>query len=459
MQLTSGQQQALDGLCSFLGDDSTVTALLAGSAGTGKTFTTALLIKRIQELRLKAVIAAPTHKAARCLERALVGHGLINTSVITVARVLQLREIRDLDSGTEAFKPTDHIKPFAGDLLIVDEASMISQEHYEWIIKILKPKQKIIFIGDPAQLPPVDDGCLCEAFTSPDRSFTLGEVVRHAGPILELANATRRLNTGRPPYVNALGRESKIVAHPSREHWQKSFLEIIKQQESLENSDFARALCFTNANVSILNAVCRFERFGPSAPAFMVGETLLSHKAIPDPLGGTPLISSTTEMRVLQAEQHIGPICYDNSDWVEMASNGKRAYAKGEISVPEWRFWQLVVLLETGSKQRFNVLDPLDKDRWQRTQDRLRKYAFDFPAGSWERQEIFRIWFARRDQFGSVQPATALTIHKSQGSTFDRVWLHPDSDGFPHDRFAPRYNRLAYVGMTRAALELHVVAD
>ena len=65
---------------------------------------------------------------------------------------------------------------------------------------------------------------------------------------------------------------------------------------------------------------------------------------------------------------------------------------------------------------------------------------------------------ARKDAFGQVEPAAALTIHKSQGSTYRHVFLHPDVDGFNANP-APIHGRLAYVGVTRAAETLHVIAD
>ena len=70
----------------------------------------------------------------------------------------------------------------------------------------------------------------------------------------------------------------------------------------------------------------------------------------------------------------------------------------------------------------------------------------------------WKLYFKRKDAFGIVEPAAALTIHKSQGSTYRNVFLHSDVDGF-NSNPAPLHNRLAYVGITRASEALHVVAD
>lgn len=56
--------------------------------------------------------------------------------------------------------------------------------------------------------------------------------------------------------------------------------------------------------------------------------------------------------------------------------------------------------------------------------------------------------------FGQMEPAAALTIHESQGNSYRYVFLYPDVDGY-NSNPAPIHNRLAYVGITRAAETLH----
>lgn len=72
--------------------------------------------------------------------------------------------------------------------------------------------------------------------------------------------------------------------------------------------------------------------------------------------------------------------------------------------------------------------------------------------------ELWDLYFRRKDCIGRLQPASALTIHKSQGSTFQNVWLHWSIDGWGSAPTAQQ-NQLAYVGITRAAETLHVVGD
>lgn len=459
MPLTPGQQNALDSLTSVVLSPTTQVALLTGYAGTGKTFTLARLVDRLRSLRKRVIVAAPTHKAARCLDRALAGMGVSYADVCTVARILKLRRVRDLNTGKETFEPPPDLPPWKGDVLIIDESSMIAASHYEALRRILEPEQTLIFVGDPAQVPPVDDGVLCAAFTDIEHRCQLTEVVRHQGPILSLATETRQVDVGRGFYRTSKGPESIVMAHGGRERWEKAFLDAACTPEALADPDRVRAVCFTNEHVDELNAKVRRLRYGAEAAPFCEGELLMASKAIPDPSSDTgyPLVYSSAEMVVVKAEDFRSPVLHDELDWVAKAHNGKRSFYAGDTEVPPWRYWRLLVELETGRKLRFCALDPSEKDRWDKTRGKLYKLAREAKTTE-ERKQIHNVIFRREDQFGKVQAAAALTVHKSQGSTFKRVWLHYDTDGWDGPPL-PIFNRLAYVGITRASEELHVVAD
>lgn len=455
MPLTESQQDALDAIVDAANDPEVGVILLTGYAGTGKTFTLAALVDELtQDLAL--ALATPTHKASRCLEKALTALGARVRYVQTVAQVLGQRLKRNLETGEETFVYSDEIRELPAELLVIDEASMVPCEAYHRLVKIRQPHQTLLFVGDPAQVPPVKDGVLCPVFDGgADVHVQLTEVVRHGGPILTVATKTRERSLGRATYRTHRTKESSVCGYGSRQEWLASFLAAACSEQALGDSDFARAVCWTNKNVGILNAAVRRMRYGDDAPPFCEGEVLMASNAIPDPLGGRPLLYSSAEMRVLGAEIFVAPVVYDDCVYVGMAHNGKRAYQAGNTEVPPWAFWRLTVDIGHGCKLRFCALDPAERQRWADTRAGLRKLARE--AGLEERKRINEVIFERSDQFGDVQPAAALTVHKSQGSTFRRVWIHPDTDGYGKPR--PIHNRLAYVAITRAAEELHVVAD
>ncbi len=458
MPLTSDQQQAIGAVCDAIYDPCTSHALLSGYAGTGKTFTLAALVDQLVDDQLKVLVAAPTHKAARCLEKALSRLGARVQHVDTVARVLRLRRHRDLDTGLQTFVPPDLLPPWKGDVLLIDEASMIAQSHLDKLLEIREEHQTLVFVGDPAQVPPVDDGVLCSVFKTAPVRIQLTEVVRHSGPILSLATETRKLNVGRGRYDSAKTPESRIHAHQSSRAWLESFYAAACTEAALADVDHVRAVCYTNKHASELNAEVRRLRYGENAPPFCNGEVIIAREAIPDPgsLTGYPLVHSSAEMRILATERFEAPVIHDDTELVSIAQNGKRDFLAGMTDVLPWLFWRLTVETETGKRLRFNALDPSVLERWAKVRSNM--YRMARKASHCECRHIHDLIFQREDQFGKIQAAAALTVHKSQGSTFKRVWLHWDTDGFGGPP-RPIYNRLAYVGITRAAEELHVVAD
>lgn len=455
MPLTKSQQDAFAAIVDAIHDPDVGVVLLTGYAGTGKTFTLAALVDELtQELTL--ALSTPTHKASRCLEKALTALGARVRYVQTVAQVLGQRLKRNLETGEETFVYSDDILELPAELLVIDEASMVSCEAYDRLLQIRQPHQTLLFVGDPAQVPPVKDGVLCPVFDGgADVRIQLTEVVRHGGPILTVATQTRERSIGRGSYRTHRTEESSVCGYDTPQQWLESFMAAACSERALGDSDFARAVCWTNANVGKLNAAVRRLRYGDDAPPFCEGEVLMASSAIPNPLGGRPLLYSSAEMRVLGAEVYVSPVVFDDCAYVGMAHNGKRAYQAGNTDVPPWTYWRLTVDIGHGARLRFSVLDPSERQRWADTRAGLRRLARE--AGLEERKKINDVIFQRSDQFGDVQPASALTVHKSQGSTFQRVWVHPDTDGYGKPR--PIHNRLAYVAITRASEELHVVAD
>ena len=109
-----------------------------GSPGTGKTFTTKIIIGTLEEMNLEYEALAPTNTAARLIGR------------------------RTMDSFyNEFFKKKHHLFELlkTKDYIIIDEISMVHQKYYELLILIKKtyPDLKFIIVGDFAQFQPVLD--------------------------------------------------------------------------------------------------------------------------------------------------------------------------------------------------------------------------------------------------------------------------------------------------------------
>ena len=456
LQLTEDQQAAIEGILQDIRKPG-ATPVLCGYAGTGKTVTTAALVSRFAGKGMRVVVATPTHKARSQVERALAKCGAEGFEAITVARLLGLKQVRDLKTGKETFKPDSagenmlsktkewdveekewvSIRPI--DVVVVDETSMLSSKLYDLLLSELKSRP-VVFVGDDRQLLPVGEDQACKAFTSGSSLYRLTEVLRHDGAILNLATATRHLAVGRARFASADGGGSRVVAYRSREQWGTSLLEMAASHEAMSDPDFCRALAWTNDSVNMINARIHQRRYGMDAPQFMEYMACVTVDAIPDPMGTTPLLNSTVDVLIEEAIR--GPHRFTDA---------------GDLLTDEpWDTWELTVTGDFSMARTFHVIAAEDEQRWQK---RLKDIADQAKEASGKaRSELWDLFFRRKDCVGKLQPASALTVHKSQGSTFQHVFLHWDVDGRGSQPTATQ-NQLSYVGITRASESLRVVAD
>ena len=194
MNLSPDQQLALDQIQHFLSDSSRLEFRLGGYAGTGKS----TIIKQIlTSFKLRSALAAFTGKAVHVLQK----KG--NSSAQTLHSLLY--DCISTESGTIDFVPK-HSLEGNPELILVDEASMVSTELYD----LLKSHgKKILFVGDPGQLEPVGDNP--NLMRKPD--FVLSTIHRQGADsgIVELATQIRE--SGKlPPLQERPGAEIRRKA-------------------------------------------------------------------------------------------------------------------------------------------------------------------------------------------------------------------------------------------------------
>lgn len=456
LQLTTDQQSAIEGILEDITKPG-ATPVLCGYAGTGKTVTTAALVSRLAGMGKRVVVATPTHKARSQVERALDKCGAHGFEAVTVARLLGLKQVRDRETGKEAFKSDPRGKNMLNkdeewddcekemvklrpiDVVIVDETSMLSSKLYDLLLRELESRP-VVFVGDDRQLLPVKETEACKAFTDGSSLHRLTEVLRHDGAILNLATATRQMPLGRARFATAEGGGSRVVAYRSREQWGSALLEMAASHEAMSDPDFCRALAWTNDSVDMINTRIHQRRYGTNAPQFVEGMTCVTVDAIPDPMGAAPLLNSTVDVLIEEAKRE--PHLF---------------LGFGDMPTDDpWDTWELTVTGDFSMARTFRVIAKEDEQRWQKWLKDLAEQARS--ASGIERSDLWDLFFKRNDCAGKLQPASALTVHKSQGSTFQHVFLHWDIDGRGSQPTATQ-NQLSYVGITRASKSLHVVGD
>ena len=123
-------------------------AVLTGPAGTGKTLVIGMLLQALPEGR-DAVLLAPTGKARVRLQAAA------EREAKTVAQFL-LGHGR-YDETSQRYFPTGGPPPGVR-MVIVDEGSMLTEDQVAALLDALEPGCRVIFVGDPQQLPPIGPG-------------------------------------------------------------------------------------------------------------------------------------------------------------------------------------------------------------------------------------------------------------------------------------------------------------
>lgn len=129
-------------------------SLICGGPGTGKTYTAASIVRLLslskKKKRFKVALAAPTGKAASHLKSIL---GALDAEVVgtTLHRLLRIQP------GKNRLFTTPKID---ADLIIVDEASMIDVQILAQLLEAVGSESRLVLMGDPDQLPPVDAGGL-----------------------------------------------------------------------------------------------------------------------------------------------------------------------------------------------------------------------------------------------------------------------------------------------------------
>ncbi len=163
--------------------------VLTGGPGTGKTTTTLGIIEAFRGAGAKILLAAPTGRAAKRLSETT------GMEAKTIHRLLEMRP-------PEGYRKNEE-EPLEGDVLIVDECSMIDLLLFYNLLKAVPDTMTIIFVGDIDQLPSVGAGNVLRDIIDADcfPVVRLTRIFRQARSSRIITNA-HRINEGRMPDIS-----------------------------------------------------------------------------------------------------------------------------------------------------------------------------------------------------------------------------------------------------------------
>ena len=160
--------------------------VLTGGPGTGKTTTTQGIIAAYKSMGLDILLAAPTGRAAKRMSEAT------GMEAKTIHRLLAYKPAEGYMRNEES--------PLEGDVLIVDEASMIDIILFYSLLKAVPVTMRLVFVGDIDQLPSVGPGNVLRDMIDSEKITVvrLTRIFRQAQTSRIVMNA-HRINQGQYP--------------------------------------------------------------------------------------------------------------------------------------------------------------------------------------------------------------------------------------------------------------------
>lgn len=385
VSLNEGQAAAVDAMIAFLkGPEQTF--VLKGPAGTGKTFCLKELVARTKS---RLIFTAPTNKATKVLRDSLTTPDY-KPECRTIFSLLGLRleasgEVRELKAPED---PVDLSKYAA---IIIDECSMIGKELRKYINLTLDNYDvKVIYLGDDAQLPPVKEPQSLVWKLPVGAALT--EQMRNANGILRLVTDLRlALAHPAPSAKFASDNDGETgVWKLCPKDFEASLQSCAAKGKFLEKNG-AKAIAWRNVTVDKLNETIRQHMFPEShTTRWLPGERIILTEPASD-REGKPLATTDDEGTI----QRI----------VEDAPGGA-----------DFRAYNLSVLLDEGRTISLRVLHESSEKVFA---ERLEALAQDARANP----RKWKLFWDRKAEFHSIRYSYALTAHRSQGSTYETVFV------------------------------------
>ena len=424
------QVDALNEMDRFMKSNET-SMTLSGYAGTGKTSLMEIIAEKGRKQHRPVVFCASTNKAAAVLNERVSKAGF---KAATLNKVFGISVEVDSNSNTYNARNLVNVLRDAdiipGTTVIIDEASMINEENYNILNNIAKQNSlKIIYVGDSAQLAPVNEDKISKVFRNGEgKVITLTQVERTDDNAI-LKEATDLRNGNSLSGISSFNNKGEGVAYISPNHQDEINNVVAHYVKGLKhNPNYFRILAYTNKAVSAYNNQVR-ELLGYTSPTPNVGEPMTGytnwgynwktksyrfinsesykvskidkpHKITTSLNDGTAV---TMEAIPLTLEDPVGNV--DTFNFIDIKSNPSNLQAAVQLANEKKMLWakaKHAVGRDAKAKiyQRINFID-----------------NFLFVNDNIE-DSNHNLLQAKTIDFGY-----AMTVHKSQGSTFTNVLM------------------------------------
>lgn len=426
----------------FMADKDAWDMFVTGPAGTGKTTALCAIVEALQTEDIPYIVCAFTHKACGVLASKLPPDAHISTLDAFLKKRPGIN-----DSATHK----DHVdvRLKMGDseqyrVVIIDEYSMVGERDNIDLIALQDgnddgtPVAKIIWVGDPYQLPPVKDFQAVE----PGGDYWCKLTKVHRTERQDLLDLSTTL-------VGFISGEAKPHPLTSTQHFQRDQDIVERYKESTADRIM---LAWTNQRVQDLNFAVA-NRDTPSAADVIWDSTRRNR---------LELLEVVNPYDVTQVETVMGTL-YLNTKWRTLEFLQDQAFVQFykvknlDVNVEE------VIATHFGTANYKQLIQKLTDNAV--TDNKKIEDKHGVKASEWASQNKSSVLAKRRGtawrRLLSFKEATvctdfpyAMTIHKSQGSTYDEVYLDTDDLARCAAFGITLYARLFYVAVTRAVTKV-----
>lgn len=469
--LNDQQEEALNLGVQWLQDRTALFFTLSGYAGTGKSTIAKEIIKEAINRHIGSIaVSAPTHKAKKVISNTTKLEGETIQSLLGLAPNVELADF-DINKPEFSAKKKPTIEYYK--LIVVDEASMLNKDLWEMLKEQARRfNTRLLLMGDSAQLPPVKED-KSMVFVDPDITYkfelSIVERQKDGNPLLVMYDLIRN-NLHKEhdqfhkedittivdrPDLETIGdpRSPQVkIGHEFINDRNKFGLQVVEAFRSEDfgiDPNYCKVLCWTNTQVEFWNACIRKTLIGDLARNKQATQEQLLHASVMIP--NELLMSYSTYNDGLQ-----------NSGEYEVIS---MQFTEKKIHWGDTKQYNTMVqgyrvaLLDIDQDTILNtfIVDP-DTDNITAFTRIFNSYLFLAKTKkAWPAYFAFKaenlLLKEIRDAAGQLvckkdlDYAYALTVHKSQGSSYDNVFI--DLQDINKNKNWIERNKLKYVALSR----------
>lgn len=421
IEYNDDQKAAIHRMLTFMTTPKEQFFLLEGFAGTGKS---TCIQEVVRQVNVPVVLTAPTNKATRVLMEISSNEGL-SVQCCTIHSLLGLR-LKGTAAKQHLAAEGESKMPLYG-LVVVDEGSMVSPELCTHVYEqALNYNVKVIFMADPAQLPPVGEKC-SPIFDDISNRAKLTKVMRHDNQILNLATRVRSCwESGRPAegmFISDNDEKGGVFCVGDKQFY-AAIRKAFTSESYLADPASVRIIAWTNEAVRSYNETVRDYLYGDDKKPFHIGERVVLCQPLIDvrekkSTKQTNIIMTTDqEAKVLGVSECQHPI------------------------YPSFRVLNLALECDDGEVNEAFVIHPEEEKTLAQTLSNMAEEA-KVHRGSWSS------FWEMKGLFSDVRPCHAITAHRSQGSTYDSVLV--DALNIQMNRNTSEMLQCMYVAVSRAS--------